>query len=147
MALLVGILCPATGAVLITHRRLLQANLISHAVVPGIILALSIGVDPALGGIISGLIGAFVAERLAFAEVAGGGETLDAPMEETYSLFGLDPSITSEVTVLKIFLYFKLLIDLLCSISLKASPSSTTKAFLITFSCVMLLPKTFILST
>ena len=50
MALLVGMLCPATGAVLITHRRLLQANLISHAVVPGIVLALAIGVDPSLVG-------------------------------------------------------------------------------------------------
>ena len=65
MALLVGMLCPATGALLITHRRLLQANLISHAVVPGIILALAIGVDPSLGGVLSGLIGAVVAERLA----------------------------------------------------------------------------------
>lgn len=64
MALLVGMLCPATGAVLITHRRLLQANLISHAVVPGIVLALSIGVDPSLGGVLSGLVGAFVSERL-----------------------------------------------------------------------------------
>ena len=64
MALLTGILCPATGAVLITHRRLLQANLISHAVVPGLVLALAIGVDPALGGVFSGLIGALVAERL-----------------------------------------------------------------------------------
>ncbi len=65
MALLVGMLCPATGAVLITHRRLLQANLISHAVVPGLVLALFLGIDPALGGVFSGLIGALVAERLA----------------------------------------------------------------------------------
>ena len=62
IALLVGMLCPATGAVLITHRRLLQANLISHAVVPGIVLALAIGVDPSLGGVLSGLVGAIVAE-------------------------------------------------------------------------------------
>ncbi len=65
MALLVGMICPATGAVLITHRRLLQANLISHAVVPGLVLALAIGVDPSLGGVLSGLVGALVAERLA----------------------------------------------------------------------------------
>ena len=50
MTLLVGILCPATGAVLITQHRLLQANLISHAVVPGLVLALSLGIDPSLGG-------------------------------------------------------------------------------------------------
>ncbi len=64
MTILVGILCPATGAVLITQRRLLQANLISHAVVPGLVLAFAIGIDPALGGVISGLIGAVIAERL-----------------------------------------------------------------------------------
>ena len=39
-----------------------------------------------------------VAERLAFAEVTGGGGSLDAPMEETYSSFGVDPS---EVTHLE----------------------------------------------
>ncbi len=65
MAILIGIICPATGAVLITHRRLLQANLISHSVVPGIVLALAIGVDPSIGGVLSGLIGAIVAEQLA----------------------------------------------------------------------------------
>ena len=32
MALLVGMVCPVTGALLITQRRVLQANLISHAV-------------------------------------------------------------------------------------------------------------------
>ena len=64
MTILVGILCPATGTVLITQRRLLQANLISHGVVPGLVLAFAIGVDPALGGVISGLVGAVVAERL-----------------------------------------------------------------------------------
>ncbi len=64
MALLVGMLCPATGALLITHRRLLQANLTSHAVVPGIVLGLAIGLDPAFGGVLSGLIGVLVAERL-----------------------------------------------------------------------------------
>ncbi len=65
MALVVGMLCPATGAVLITHRRLLQANLISHGVLPGLVLALAIGANPELGGVLSGLIGAVLAERLA----------------------------------------------------------------------------------
>ncbi len=64
MALLVGMLCPATGSILITQRRLLQANLISHAVLPGLVLAIAIGADPSLGGVISGLVGAVVAEKL-----------------------------------------------------------------------------------
>jgi uncharacterized protein YbjT (DUF2867 family) len=38
-----------------------------------------------------------VAERLAFAEVVGGGEPLDAPMEESYAAFGLDPAETTRL--------------------------------------------------
>ncbi len=64
MTILVGILCPATGTLLITNGRLLHANLISHAVLPGLALALSLGLDPAFGGVLSGLFGALVAERL-----------------------------------------------------------------------------------
>ena len=36
-----------------------------------------------------------VAERLAFADVTGGGERLDAPMEASYEAFGLDPADTT----------------------------------------------------
>lgn len=36
-----------------------------------------------------------VAERLAFEQVTGGGQALDAPMEESYSAFGLDSSKTT----------------------------------------------------
>lgn len=39
--------------------------------------------------------GVNVAERLAFAEVTGGGERLDAPMEASYAAFGLDPAETT----------------------------------------------------
>ena len=59
-----GILCPAMGTVLITHKRLLQVNLISHCVLPGLALALALGVHPSIGGVISGLSGALIAESL-----------------------------------------------------------------------------------
>lgn len=36
-----------------------------------------------------------VLDRLAFSEVTGSGATLDAPMDETYEAFGLDPSNAS----------------------------------------------------
>ena len=52
------------GTVLITHKRLLQVNLISHCVLPGLALALALGVDPSIGGVISGLSGALIAETL-----------------------------------------------------------------------------------
>ncbi len=38
-----------------------------------------------------------VAERLAFAEVTGGGRALDAPMEESYAAFGLDEADTTRL--------------------------------------------------
>jgi hypothetical protein len=38
-----------------------------------------------------------VAERLAFERVTGGGEPLDAPMEESYRAFGLDPADTTSL--------------------------------------------------
>ena len=59
-----GLLCPAMGTVLLTHKRLLQVNLISHCVLPGLALALAIGIDPAIGGVLSGLLGSLIAETL-----------------------------------------------------------------------------------
>ena len=50
------------GAVLITHKRLLQVNLISHCVLPGLALALALGIPASIGGVISGLVGAILAE-------------------------------------------------------------------------------------
>ncbi len=62
LILFTGGICPAMGAVLITHRRLLQVNLISHCVLPGLALALVLGLPPSVGGVLSGLIGALLAE-------------------------------------------------------------------------------------
>ena len=59
-----GMLCPAMGTVLITHKRLLQVNLMSHCVLPGLALAVAIGIDASIGGVISGLLGATIAESL-----------------------------------------------------------------------------------
>ena len=64
ISLLIGAVCPATGALLITQRRVLLANLMAHSVLPGLVVALAIGIDPSIGGLISGLLGALVAERL-----------------------------------------------------------------------------------
>ncbi len=59
-----------------------------------------IRVSPFVIGLSRRLISLFestvnVAERLAFSEVTGGGVSLDAPMDETYSCFGLDPAETT----------------------------------------------------
>jgi zinc/manganese transport system permease protein len=64
LALVSGLLCPLTGTLLLVQRRLFQANLISHAVLPGLALALALRLDPALGGVASGVGGALVADRL-----------------------------------------------------------------------------------
>ena len=64
LALLTGALCPVSGTLLIVQGRVMQANLISHAVLPGLALAVAFGLPPNLGGSLSGLLGALVAERL-----------------------------------------------------------------------------------
>ena len=64
ISLLIGAICPATGALLITQRRVLLANLMAHSVLPGLVIAMAIGIEPSIGGLISGLLGALVAERL-----------------------------------------------------------------------------------
>jgi len=71
LALLTGALCPISGALLIMQGRVMQANLISHAVLPGLALAVAFGLPPSVGGSLSGLLGALVAERL----LAGPGQT------------------------------------------------------------------------
>ena len=43
---------------------MLLANLMAHSVRPGLVIALAIGIEPSIGGLISGLLGALVAERL-----------------------------------------------------------------------------------
>lgn len=63
VALLTGALCPISGTLLIMQGRVMQANLISHAVLPGLALAVALGLPPSVGGSISGLLGALVAER------------------------------------------------------------------------------------
>ena len=64
LALLIGLICPTTGSLLITQRRILLANLMAHSVLPGLVLALAFELDPTIGGLISGLIGALLAEKL-----------------------------------------------------------------------------------
>lgn len=64
LALLTGALCPISGALLILQGRVIQANLIAHAVLPGLALAVGFGLPPSVGGSLSGLLGALVAERL-----------------------------------------------------------------------------------
>jgi uncharacterized protein YbjT (DUF2867 family) len=59
-------------------------------------------VPPALLRLLQGATSFFeaslnVSERLAFVEVTGGGRALDAPMEESYAAFGLDPEATTRL--------------------------------------------------
>jgi len=75
LALVIGGLCPLTGTLLLVQRRLFLGNLISHAVLPGLALAVALRLDPGLGGVISGLAGALLAERLSRSDRPGqGGE-------------------------------------------------------------------------
>ena len=59
-------------------------------------------VQPVLMNLMQGVASFFepavnVAERLAFAEVTGSGQTLDAPMQNSYAAFGLEASETTDM--------------------------------------------------
>ena len=71
LALVVGALCPLAGTLLLVQRRLFLANLVSHAVLPGLALALALRLDPGVGGVISGVFGALLAERFSRPERLG----------------------------------------------------------------------------
>ena len=71
VALVVGALCPLAGSLLLVQRRLFLANLVSHAVLPGLALALALRIDPGVGGVISGVAGALLAERFSNASRPG----------------------------------------------------------------------------
>ena len=71
VALVVGGLCPLAGTVLLVQRRLFLVNLVSHAVLPGLALALALQIDPGVGGVISGVAGALLAERFSRPERPG----------------------------------------------------------------------------
>ena len=60
---LIGIICPMTGAILITQKRSNQANLISYAVLPGLVISAKLQIDSIIGGFVSSIIGSFLAER------------------------------------------------------------------------------------
>ncbi|WP_017326417.1 metal ABC transporter permease [Synechococcus sp. PCC 7336] len=55
MGIIVGILCPVTGAFLIVQRLSLLGNVISHSVLPGLAIANFFGIDLVLGAFVSGM--------------------------------------------------------------------------------------------
>jgi uncharacterized protein YbjT (DUF2867 family) len=59
--------------------------------VPPVLLKLMQGITSFFEGSLN------VAERLAFAEVVSAGTAFDAPMEESYAAFGLDPADTTRL--------------------------------------------------
>ncbi|MEN9495863.1 MAG: hypothetical protein RLZZ137_903, partial [Cyanobacteriota bacterium] len=73
LALVVGGLAPLAGTLLLVQRRLFLANLVSHAVLPGLAIALALRLDPGVGGVVSGVAGALLAERFSGAERPGQG--------------------------------------------------------------------------
>ena len=81
VALVVGGLCPLAGTLLLVQRRLFLVNLVSHAVLPGLALVVALRIDPGVGGVISGLAGALLAER--FSATARPGQPGDGAVLNT----------------------------------------------------------------
>ncbi|MBV6626600.1 MAG: metal ABC transporter permease [Rivularia sp. (in: Bacteria)] len=60
IAILLGILCSVVGSYLIVQRQGILGDVIAHAVLPGIAIALYFGIDIFLGAFISGTFSTFV---------------------------------------------------------------------------------------
>lgn len=54
IALLTGAMGGVVGPLLVLRRRVLHSNLIAHAVLPGVALALAAGINPLMGGMACG---------------------------------------------------------------------------------------------
>jgi zinc/manganese transport system permease protein len=71
MALLAGASGGVVGPLLLARRQVLQTNLVAHAVLPGLALALATGLNPWLGGLASGLLATGLADRFSHHRAPG----------------------------------------------------------------------------
>ena len=60
VGILVGILCPVVGTYLIVQRMALLGEVIAHAVLPGLPIAVLLGIDISVGAFIFGIFSTFV---------------------------------------------------------------------------------------
>ncbi|MEN9206916.1 MAG: metal ABC transporter permease [Gloeomargarita sp. GMQP_bins_44] len=56
MGLLTGALCPVVGSFLVVQRMALLADVMAHAVLPGVAVSLALGMDGGWGALVSGLL-------------------------------------------------------------------------------------------
>ncbi|MCS6782914.1 MAG: metal ABC transporter permease [Gloeomargarita sp. SKYBB_i_bin120] len=56
MGVLTGGLCPLVGAFLVVQRMALLADVMAHAVLPGVAFSLALGIDALWGALVSGLL-------------------------------------------------------------------------------------------
>ncbi|WP_026079692.1 metal ABC transporter permease [Spirulina subsalsa] len=59
MAILLGILCAIVGSYLVVEQMSLMANVISHAILPGLSIAFFLGINLSIGALIAGVLSAF----------------------------------------------------------------------------------------
>src|SRR3989304_5438804 len=62
--LMIGIIAPAIGVFLVLRRLSLIADTLAHVALAGVALGLLVGLHPAVGALIIGIIGAVGIERL-----------------------------------------------------------------------------------
>ena len=88
----VGIMCPAIGTALIYKKKLLNANLISFTILPGLIISIALGLHPLIGGFIGGVIGALLSELPSFNKNRNTASVINI---FTFGMFGFGLSILS----------------------------------------------------
>ncbi len=83
VGIITGILCPVVGTYLIVQRMALLGDVIAHAVLPGLAIALASGVNILVGAFISGIFSTFVIAWIR----AQSRVKVDAAMALTFSSF------------------------------------------------------------
>ena len=90
ITILVGIICPAIGTALIYKKKLLNANLISFTILPGLIISTALGLHPLVGGFMGGVIGALLSELPSFNKNRNTASVINI---FTFGMFGFGVSI------------------------------------------------------
>ncbi len=109
MALLTGLLCPVVGSWLVVQRLGFLANVISHSVLPGVVIAGALGWDLSIGAFLSGLASTLVLNGIEWLQVIRPEAAMNAVLASFFALGVLLVPVLHSRLNLEAFLFGDLL--------------------------------------
>ncbi len=109
MALLSGCLCPLVGSWLVVQRLGFLANVISHSVLPGVVIAGALGWDLSIGAFLSGLASTLVLNGIESLQVIRPEAAMNAVLASFFALGVLLVPVLGSRLNLEAFLFGDLL--------------------------------------